>query len=129
VRWLTENNRPINIINDRELRELLMAGRPHISLPGRTTIVRDINASYLNCRKRVTTLLHVSTNLFFRLPATDALQQAYTGRLHIATDAWTSPNHRAFVAWTVHFQYKGEMLGVLIDINDVPEVSWATGSH
>jgi hypothetical protein len=63
------------------------------------------------------------------LSPTDALQQAYPGHLHIATDAWTSLNHRAFVAWTVHFQYKGEMLGVLLDINEVPEVSQATGSH
>ena len=27
VKWVTENNRPINVIKDRELRDLLTAGR------------------------------------------------------------------------------------------------------
>jgi hypothetical protein len=43
------------------------------------------------------------------------------GRLHFATDAWTSPNHRAFVAWTVHFEYEGVMMSFLLDIVEVPE--------
>jgi hypothetical protein len=34
IKWVTENNRPINIINDRALRDLLTAGRPHLALPG-----------------------------------------------------------------------------------------------
>lgn len=32
VKWMTENNRPINIITDRELIDLLSAGRPNIIL-------------------------------------------------------------------------------------------------
>ncbi len=32
-----------------------------------------------------------------------------------------STNHHAFVAWTVHFEYKGTMLAFLLDIVDVPE--------
>jgi hypothetical protein len=39
------------------------------------------------------------------------------------TDAWTSPNHRVFVAGTVHLEYEGEMLCFLLDIIEVPEVS------
>jgi hypothetical protein len=39
----------------------------------------------------------------------------------LATDAWTSPNHRAFVAWTVHFEYEGTMIAFLLDIIEVPE--------
>jgi hypothetical protein len=38
VKWITENNRPANIINDRELRALLTAGRPNIELPSNNTI-------------------------------------------------------------------------------------------
>ena len=37
-------------------------------------------------------------------------------------DAWTSPNHRAFVAWTVHLQHEGHILAFLLDIIEVPEV-------
>jgi hypothetical protein len=43
-------------------------------------------------------------------------------RLHFATDSWTSPNHRAFIAWTVHLEYEGEMLAFLLDIVELPEV-------
>lgn len=49
--------------------------------------------------------------------------QNYPGRLSFATDAWTSPNHRAFVAWTVHLQHEGQPLVFLLDIYEVPEVS------
>lgn len=108
VKWVTENNRPANIINDRELRELLVAGRPNMVLPSNTTISRDIKASFEKCRERVAKLL-----------------QEHPGRLHFATDAWTSPNHRAFIAWTVHLEYEGEMLSFLIDISELPEVRLA----
>ena len=37
-------------------------------------------------------------------------------------NTWTSPNHRAFVAWTVHLEYEGVMLAFLLDIIEVPEV-------
>ena len=35
---------------------------------------------------------------------------------------FSSPNHQAFVAWTVHLQHDGEMLAFLLDICEVPEV-------
>jgi len=105
VKWVTENNRPANIIKDCELRELLTAGHPHIELPSPDTISRDIKASFNKCRERIATLLC-----------------DHPGRVHFATDAWTSPNHRAFVAWTVHLEYEGTMLMFLLNIIEVPEV-------
>lgn len=42
--------------------------------------------------------------------------------LHFSTDAWTSPNHRAFVAWAVHFQYEGVPVAFLLDVIEVAEV-------
>jgi hypothetical protein len=74
-------------------------------LPSPSTLSRDIQASYDKCRDRIAQILH-----------------EYPGRLHFATDAWTSPNHRAFVAWTVHLQHEGHMLCFLLDIVEVPEV-------
>jgi hypothetical protein len=56
----------------------------------------------------MTTTLNIST-------------QAHPGRLHFATDAWTSPNHRAFVAWTVHLEHQGDILAFLLDIVKIPE--------
>ena len=31
-------------------------------------------------------------------------------------DAWTSPNHKAYVAVTVHFENKGTPVSMLLDI-------------
>lgn len=39
--------------------------------------------------------------------------------MSFATDAWTSPNQRAFVAITVHFEHKGEPISMLLDIVEV----------
>jgi hypothetical protein len=48
--------------------------------------------------------------------------QEYPGHLHFAMDAWTSPNHQAFIAWTVQFEHDGELLCFLLDIIEVAEV-------
>ena len=39
--------------------------------------------------------------------------------MNFATDAWTSPNQKAFVAVTVHFELKGEPMSFLLDIVEV----------
>ena len=38
-----------------------------------------------------------------------------------ATDVWTSPNHRAFIAVTVHFEEKGVSISMLLDIVEVAQ--------
>jgi len=39
--------------------------------------------------------------------------------LSYATDAWTSPNHRAYVAVSVHFEKDGVPVSMLLDIVEV----------
>ena len=46
----------------------------------------------------------------------------HEGALSFATDAWTSPNHRAYVAVTVHFETKGHPVGLLLDLVEVAKV-------
>ncbi|TFY76844.1 hypothetical protein EWM64_g7168 [Hericium alpestre] len=46
--------------------------------------------------------------------------QDYEGDLHFATDAWTLPNHRAFIAVSVHMEFKGEPFSFILDIVEVP---------
>jgi len=41
--------------------------------------------------------------------------------LSFATDAWTSPNHKAYVAITVHLEQNGEPLAMLLDLVEVPK--------
>ncbi|SRR6266545_3312025 len=45
--------------------------------------------------------------------------QEYDGNLNFATDAWTSPNHKAYVAFTVHFERDGDPISMLLDIVEV----------
>lgn len=42
-------------------------------------------------------------------------------------DAWTSPNHKAYVAITVHFEKSGAPAAMLLDIVEVPRSH--TGSN
>ncbi|KAG2746211.1 hypothetical protein P692DRAFT_20640845, partial [Suillus brevipes Sb2] len=45
--------------------------------------------------------------------------QNYDGELNFATDAWTSPNHRAFMAISVHLEHEGQPLAMILDIVEV----------
>lgn len=50
--------------------------------------------------------------------------QEYNGHLNFATDAWTSPNHKAFVAISVHLEHEGVSIAMVLDIVEVPEVKF-----
>ncbi|KAJ7366043.1 hypothetical protein DFH08DRAFT_617433, partial [Mycena albidolilacea] len=76
VCWIAEANRPLKIVEDRQLQDLLTAGRPDLTTPSRSTVARDLKAVYERSADRVKKLL-----------------TEYDGRLSFATDAWTSPNH------------------------------------
>jgi hypothetical protein len=39
--------------------------------------------------------------------------------LNFATDAWTSPNHKAYVAVTIHFEKNGVLISMLLDLVQV----------
>ena len=47
--------------------------------------------------------------------------QDYEGDLNFCIDAWTSPNHRAFVGITVHYEESGKAQTYLLDIVEVAE--------
>ena len=104
VKWVTESNRPPGALNDRELRDLLTAGRPKLELPSPNTVRRDIKVAFEKSRDVIGDLL-----------------RKHPGRLHFATDTWTSPNHRAICAWTVHLEHDGQPLSFLLDIIEIPE--------
>ncbi len=46
--------------------------------------------------------------------------QKYDGRLNFATDAWTSPNLKAYMAITVHFEQEGQPMAILLNVVEVP---------
>jgi hypothetical protein len=48
-------------------------------------------------------------------------QQHYNGKLNFATDSWSSPNHKSYVAITVHLERKGHPLTMILDLIEVAE--------
>jgi hypothetical protein len=102
VRWVAESKRPFKVVSDRGFQSLMKTGRPEYYIPSPTTVSRDVKQVFANARKRIGRML-----------------QEYEGALSFGTDAWTSPNHRAFVAVTVHFEKDGESICMLLDIVEV----------
>ena len=47
------------------------------------------------------------------------MSQEHEGAVNLATDAWTSPNNRVYVAVTVHFEHNGVPIAMLLDIVEV----------
>lgn len=47
------------------------------------------------------------------------LAKDYPGKLSFATDAWTSPNDKPFVAFTVHFERDETAFSMLLDLVEV----------
>ncbi len=47
------------------------------------------------------------------------MHQNYKGKLSFATNAWTSPNHKAYVAIMVHFEQNGAPISMLLDLVQV----------
>jgi coproporphyrinogen III oxidase len=80
----------------------MKTGRPEYHIPSEHTVSRDVKQTFVHARKRIAKML-----------------QEYEGQLNFATDAWTSPNHKAFVAFTVHFAHEGAPVSMLLDLVEV----------
>jgi hypothetical protein len=80
----------------------MKTGRPDYYIPSPTTVSQDIKHVFANVWKHIAKML-----------------QEHDGKLNFATDAWTSPNHKAFVAVTAHFEANGEPVCMLLDLVEV----------
>ena len=49
------------------------------------------------------------------------MSQDYDCEINIETDAWTSPNHLAFVAFILQMEREGKPISFLLDILEVAE--------
>lgn len=47
--------------------------------------------------------------------------QDYEGDLNFTTDAWTSPNNKAMLAFGVHFEHEGVPMSFLLDVVELAE--------
>jgi hypothetical protein len=80
----------------------MKTGRPEYYIPSPTTVSRDVKQVFVKARKRIAKML-----------------QEHDGALSFGTDAWTSPNHKALIAVTVHFEIDGSPLCLLLDLVEV----------
>jgi len=49
-----------------------------------------------------------------------AVNEMNPGTLSFAMDAWSSPNHKAYIVVMVHFEQDGVPISMLLDIVEVP---------
>ncbi len=125
MRWVAESYRPFAIAKDPGFLRLMLSGRPTYYIPSPTTISRDLKLIFAIVRKRLSRMLQVSDPFGARRAQRThhaGCNQDYAGRLHFATDSWTSPNHRPFVAFTVHLELNGAALKILLDIVELSKV-------
>lgn len=76
--------------------------QPEYHIPSPVTVSRDVKRVFANTWKRIAKML-----------------QEHDGALSFATDGWTSPNHKAFVAVTVHFENDGVPMCMVLDMVEV----------
>ncbi|KAJ3819508.1 hypothetical protein EV361DRAFT_767377, partial [Lentinula raphanica] len=78
ARWVSENARPFQVVQDRCYRWLQKEGRPHQYIPSRETVGRDVKKLYMRSKEKLAEEL-----------------QMCEYKVALALDCWTSPNHRA----------------------------------
>jgi coproporphyrinogen III oxidase len=80
----------------------MKTGRPGYYIPSPKTVSQHVKKVFVNVRNRLAKMLW-----------------EHEGKLNFSTDAWTSPNHKAFVAVTVHFEINGVPMSMLLDLMEV----------
>jgi hypothetical protein len=77
-------------------------GCPEYYVPSPSMVSHNVNAVFASTCKCITKML-----------------QEYNGRISFATNAWTLPNHKAYVAVTAHLEHEGKPLCFLLDVVEV----------
>ncbi|KAJ3738437.1 hypothetical protein EV360DRAFT_58139 [Lentinula raphanica] len=76
ARWVSENARPFQIVQDRCFCWLQKEGRPTSYIPSRETVARDVKKLYERSKQKLAEEL-----------------QMCEYKVALALDCWTSPNH------------------------------------
>lgn len=59
MRWVAENKRPFQIVNDRGFQSLMKTGRPEYHIPSMQTVSRNVKQVFVQARKRIANMLQV----------------------------------------------------------------------
>ncbi len=117
VHWVSECKRPFKIVKDWGFRILMKTRRPLYCLPSAQTVSRDVKQVFKTVCQHIAKMLRVRQLIYpFYCRLIPADLQEHSSTINFATDAWTSPNSRAYVAMTAHFEHKGAPISFLLDI-------------
>ncbi|KAF8523881.1 hypothetical protein BU17DRAFT_43399, partial [Hysterangium stoloniferum] len=89
-------------------------GRLEDYLPHPTTISHDMRLIFAQTYQHIAKFIH-----YYGLTI---MYQGYEGKISFTTDAWMSPNHKAFVVFSVHFEHNGVLLSMPLYIIEVVRV-------
>ena len=107
------------IVEDLAFHRLMKTGHPQTRIPSSRTVALDVHVVFKRVKERIAKMLRVKFQTILS-ESTLTLSQEYDGHLNFATtDAWSSPNNRAFIAQTVHFEQNGIPTSFLLDIIEV----------
>jgi hypothetical protein len=119
---VAESVRPFKIVEDRGFLSLMKTGRPEYYVPSAATVSKDVQLVFGRSRERIAKMLQVrDSSVVISQDLIKDLQE-YEGKISFATDAWTLPNHYAYVAVTAHFEVKGEPICIVLDVVELPVV-------
>ena len=95
----------------------MKTGRPEYWIPLRWTVSCDVQQVFARTRARIGQMLQVSIHTPCTRQICDIPEsQAYDGELNFARDCWTSPNHMAMVAFSVHFEHDSAPMRMVLDV-------------
>jgi hypothetical protein len=67
-KWIVESMRPVRIVKDQGLHEIIKTGRPGYEIPSESTVRRDLDVIFDVVEDRVGNLLRVSDVYLFSIP-------------------------------------------------------------
>jgi len=104
----------------------MKTGRPEYYIPSTSTVSQDVQIVFARMCAWIGQMLQVSLNsvVVFNLEmARDSpIAKEHAGLISFATDAWTSPNHLAYVAITAHLEVRGKPICIVLDVVELPVV-------
>ena len=59
VRWVAENKRPFQIVNDHGFQSLMKTGHPGYNIPSAKTVSCDVKRVFVEVRNRISGMLKV----------------------------------------------------------------------
>ena len=114
--------RPFKIVNDRGFQSLIKTGCSEHYIPSLSIVSYDVKKILIKCQERIACLLQICH--CHEIDETIQLNhtyQNYGGKLNFMMDAWTSPNHKAYVTVSVHFKVDRKMVTMLLDLVEVAQ--------